>query len=71
MLNHLNSQLMERFSDTSSPHISKFLKLFPSNLNGSEAFARESISNIFEKYKDDLPEEYAFDMEVWKFRHGI
>ena len=64
MLDHLNSQLMERFSDTSSSHISEFLSLLPSQLYGSENFTRGNISTLFEMYKDDLPEEYAFDTEV-------
>jgi len=64
MLDHLISQLMERFSDTSSLHISEFLRLLPSKLFGSETLTRGNISTILEKYKDDLPEKYAFDMEV-------
>jgi len=40
------------------------LRLLPSKLYGSETFTSENISTIFEKYKDDLPEEYVFDMEV-------
>jgi len=61
MLDHLNSQLMERYSDTSSSYVSEFLNLLPSKIYGSET---KNVSTEFKMYKDDLPEEYAFDMEV-------
>ena len=55
---------MERFLDTSSSHVSEFLSLLPSKMYGSETFTTKNVSTVFEMYKDDLPEEYAFDMEV-------
>ena len=64
MLDHSNSQLMERFLETSSSYVSEFLSLLPSKIYGSETFPTKNVSTVFEMHKDDLPEEYAFDMEI-------
>jgi len=68
MLDHLNSQLMERFLDTSSSHISEFLSLLPSKIYGSETFTTKNVSTVFEMYKDDLPEEYALEVQAWHLK---
>ena len=73
MLDHLYSQLEERFSDTGLYHINEFLNLLPSKLCDFDDFGREKILTLTTVYIDDLPEEYTLDMELqaWymKWKH--
>ena len=73
MLDHLYSQLEKRFSDTGLYHINEFLNLLPSKLCDFDDFGREKILTLTTVYIDDLPEEYALDMELqaWymKWKH--
>ena len=64
MLDHLHSQLEERFSDTSLCYINEFLNLLPSKLCDLDDFGKENISTLTTFYADDLPEEYSLDMEL-------
>ena len=57
MLDHLYSQLEERFSDTSLCYINKFLNLLPSKLCDFDNIRKENISTLASFYIDDLPEE--------------
>ena len=73
MLDHLNSQLEERFPDTSLCYINEFLNLLPSKLCEFDTFGRENIPTLITLYIDDLPEDYAIDMvlQAWylKWKH--
>ena len=64
MLDHLHSQLEERFSDTSFSYINEFLNLLPCKVCDFDDLGREKIPAITKLYIDDLPEEYALDMEL-------
>ena len=64
MLDHLHSQLEERFSDTSLCYINEFLNLLPSKLCNFDNFGKENTSTLTTFYIDDLPEEYALDMQL-------
>ena len=64
MLDHLSSQLEERFPDTSLCYINEFLNLLPSKLCEFDTFGREKIPTLITLYIDDLPEDYAIDMEL-------
>jgi len=64
MLDHLNSQLMERFSDTSSSHISEFLSLPPSKIYGSETFTTKK-SSLYLKCTKMICQKSM--LLIWKF----
>ena len=64
MLDHLHSQLEERFSDNSFSYVLEFLNLIPCEVCDFEDYGREKILTINKLYIDDLPEDYALDMEL-------
>ena len=64
MLDHLVSQLEERFSDTSLCYINEFLNLLLSKLCEFDSFGRENIPTLTTFYINDLPEDYPIDMEL-------
>ena len=64
MLDHLNSQLEERFSDTSFSYVKEFLNLIPCKVCDFDEYEREKLLTINKLYIDNLPEDYALDMEL-------
>ena len=67
MLDHLQNQLNERFDDSSesSNSLKEFMALLPSEIAGKEQqLARTDVARIVNLYKDDLPSEYAIDLEL-------
>ena len=67
ILDHLNSQLEERFdgSSVSSKLLTEFIKLLPSEIfKNKSQVERCDIASIIDCYTDDLPSEYAIDVEL-------
>ena len=67
ILDHLNSQLEERFdgSSVSSKLLTEFIKLLPSEIfKNKSQVERRDIASIIGCYTDDLPSEYAIDVEL-------
>ena len=73
MLDHLVSQLEERFSDTSLCYINEFLNLLLSKLLYVSLILLEEKIFLTTFYINDLPEDYPIDMELqaWylKWKH--
>ena len=71
MLDHLYSQLNERFNDRSecSNSLKEFMALLPSEIASKEKqLTRTDIARIVNLYEDDLPSSYAIDLELQGWR---
>ena len=67
VLDHLHAQLEERFNDNSdsSKFLMEFIKLLPSEIHEKmQQLDSSDIANIVEYYEDDLPSDYAIDVEL-------
>lgn len=67
ILDHLKSQLEDRFDDSSisSRLLMEFIKLLPSEIfKNKSQVGRHDIATLIDCYTDDLPSEYTIDVEL-------
>ena len=67
LLDHLHGQLDERFDEKSGSSIclKQFMALLPSEIDDEEQqLTRTDIASIVNIYEDDLPSDYAIDLEL-------
>ena len=65
ILDHLISELNDRFDEDSSHTIVEFMEMLPSVVKGHARHLEFiKFTNLFRSYEDDMPSSRAFDTEL-------
>ena len=71
ILDHLISELSDRFNSGSSNNVVEFMRLLPSEIiNTTSQLRSQDFTNLLQLYGDDLPFVKSFDVELdlWQIK---